>query len=322
MLDRTTEHCRQMTIGAAVASLMLMLVLPYGVGIRVDVLSFKPIFLLVAVLAMFIPYVAWRKLGRMKCGLEASALGLVMALPVLVFSYSAMRAALPLSDHILIAMDRFIGFDWPWYVSMIDSSPLLSTVLAYAYSSFSFQLLLLPIALSLLGYEKRAFQMVLAYLLMCSSAIALSVPFPAVGAYKAFGITNGDLSSINAHFGYFFLKSFNAVRDNPSFTLGISSAAGIITFPSIHAGVAVVCGWASWRSLWLRVPMTILNFLMALSAISHGSHYLVDVLAGAAVALATIWVVVRLSRPSARVFLSARSSICVPERPGELPARA
>ncbi|WP_370713071.1 phosphatase PAP2 family protein [Sphingomonas sp. IW22] len=284
-----------MAIAATAAALIAMLVLPYLVGFSVDIASFKPIFLFSAALMLFVPYAAWRNLQRLRFGMEASALGLMMTLPVLVFSYSAMRVAMPLADQTLIAIDRSLGFNWLWYVSVIDASPLLAKTLAYAYSSFALQLLLMPIALSLLSFEKRAFQMVLAYLVLCTLSIAISTFFPAVGAYKAFGVAATDLENINAHFGYFFLKSFYAVRGSEVFILDIKNASGIVTFPSIHVGVSVLCGWASWQSVWLRIPMLILNILMAISAVTHGSHYLFDVLGGVMVAIFTIRLVLQLS---------------------------
>ncbi len=64
------------------------------------------------------------------------------------------------------------------------------------------------------------------------------------------------------------------------FVLDLDQAAGILTFPSVHAGVAALCAWAAWNSPLLRYPVLALNGAMAVSAITHGSHYLMDVIAG------------------------------------------
>jgi membrane-associated phospholipid phosphatase len=89
-----------------------------------------------------------------------------------------------------------------------------------------------------------------------------------------------QLTNINIHYGYFFLGQFEAVRSDPHFVLSMEQVAGIITFPSVHAAVAGLCIWAAWSVPYLRYPMLILNLSMAVSAISHGSHYFVDVPAG------------------------------------------
>jgi membrane-associated phospholipid phosphatase len=46
----------------------------------------------------------------------------------------------------------------------------------------------------------------------------------------------------------------------------------------------------------LRLPFAILNLLMAVSAISHGGHYLVDIIAGFVVAAAAIAAVLGITR--------------------------
>ena len=211
-------------------------------------------------------------------------LALLLAVPVLVISYAAMRLNLPMADGALMRMDALIGFHWPDFVRLVDRSPRVATLLQYAYSSFAFQLLLLPILLCLFGFQTRAYRFILAFLLLCAAAAAISLFFPSLGAYVAYGIDRSSLRHVDAHFGYFYLESFAAVRGQADFVLGANNAAGIITFPSVHAGVAVLCAWAAWPSRVLRYPLLVLNILMFVSAISHGAHYLVDVLAGAALA--------------------------------------
>jgi membrane-associated phospholipid phosphatase len=296
MDDAEISRCRIAGVVATVISLVAMFVAPILAAFRIDFASFGPLCLLIAIVAVFIPYTAWRNMQRLRAALETSSLGLLMTLPVLVFSYAAMRMALPITDGLLIAADRAIGFDWPGFVRWVDHYPRFAVALAYGYSSFSFQLLVLPILLALLGFEGRAYQLVLGYLLLCSAAISISTFFPSLGAYQGYGVDGRALAHVNTHFGYFFLNSFAAVRDDPHFTLSLHNAAGIITFPSIHAGVALLCGWAAWTLRLLRLPFVALNLLMTVSAVTHGGHYLVDIFAGFAVAAAAIVTVLRLTR--------------------------
>jgi hypothetical protein len=293
MLDPKVSSGRTICAIAAAVALVAMPGASALARLTIDYASFLPLYLLIAIMAAAIPYTAWRKMQRLRSAFEASALGLLMTLPVLVFSYAAMRTGLPLADGWLMAADRAIGFDWPAFVQWVDRHPMLAAALACGYSSFSIQLMLLPI---LLDFEARAYQMVLGYLLLCCAAIAISIFFPSLGAYEGHGLDGRTLTNVNAHFGYFFLQSFNAVRTDPNFSLSLGVAAGIITFPSIHAGVALLCGWAAWASPLLRLPFAILNLLMAVSAISHGGHYLVDIIAGFVVAAAAIAAVLGITR--------------------------
>ena len=70
--------------------------------------------------------------------------------------------------------------------------------------------------------------------------------------------------------------------------MGAAAADGIVTFPSIHAGIALILAWAAWSSTALRYPLLVLNALMAIGAVTHGAHYFVDVIAGLLVAVAVI----------------------------------
>jgi membrane-associated phospholipid phosphatase len=296
MNDAAVDRCRIATIIFSATALTAMIAAARLAGLGVDFASFVPLYLLSAILAIAIPYTVWRNMHRLRCALEVGALGLLMTLPVLVFSYASMRAAFPLADASLMAADAAIGFDWPAFVRWVDRHPRFAVALAWGYSSFSVQILLLPMLLALLGFRGRAYQAVLGYLLLCCIAISISAFFPSLGAYKGYGFDGGALTNVNAHFGYFFLESFAAVRDDPDFTLSVDNAAGIITFPSIHAGVALLCGWAAWPSRLLRIPFIVLNLLMAISAITHGGHYLVDIIAGLAVGTVAIASTRRLIR--------------------------
>jgi membrane-associated phospholipid phosphatase len=89
---------------------------------------------------------------------------------------------------------------------------------------------------------------------------------------------------------------FYAVRDNPHFVWSLKESAGIMTFPSVHAAVAVLCAWSAWDLKALRYPVLALNIAMALSAVPSASHYLIDVVAGLGVAAFSIASVVLLTK--------------------------
>jgi membrane-associated phospholipid phosphatase len=291
----TIEQYRRALFAATAAALGAMLALPLLLGFRVDYASFLPLYVIAALPAAVLPYAAWRKLGPLKPALEATSLGLLLTLPVLVFTYAAMRLDMPLADPLLARMDAAIGFDWTACVRLVDRSRIASFVLGLGYSSFSFQLLLLPSLLCIARLPGRAYQLMLAYLILCTLSAAFGSLFPSVGAYVTHGLDPHSLHHISGKFGHFFLASFHAVREDPAFSLGIDNVAGVLTFPSVHAGVAALCAWAAWPSRRLRWPFLALNAIMAASAVTHGAHYLVDIFAGFLVAAATVTLVHRLA---------------------------
>lgn len=77
-----------------------------------------------------------------------------------------------------------------------------------------------------------------------------------------------------------------AMRDSSfrEFT-GIGSE-GIITFPSMHASIALIMALAAWPILVLRWIFLTVNVIMVVSTPVDGGHYFIDVVAGLAIAAA------------------------------------
>lgn len=292
------SQSRVIIIWTVLAAHALMLAcLPFS-NVSLDPESVANAYLLMCVPAAFCAYAHLRGMQPLQPALDTLLAGFLVTVPVVTATYLAMGVAMPITDPQLIALDEMLGFDWHGFVAFIDSRPTLAWLLALAYSSFFFQLLLLPVYFSLFRNAARAYAIVFGYTLLCIISCVISVFFPALGAFAFHGIEQADLAAINIKFAYFFLEQFHGVREQSEFVLNFTDSAGILTFPSVHAGVAVLCAWAAWQSCLLRYPLLALNIAMAVSAISHGSHYLVDILAGIVVAVLAILV-------TRRVFYSA-----------------
>ncbi|MGB3646784.1 MAG: phosphatase PAP2 family protein [Mesorhizobium sp.] len=241
-----------------------------------------------AVFLMFSVYCWKRNLRRLAPALEAVAVGVFVTVPILVSTYLAASLDMPQADSWLIRADEAVGFDWAAFVSFVDSRPWLAEALGYAYRSFALQLLAIPFLLGAFGHYERIYRMILSYGVICYASSIISIWFPAVGTYAMYEMGQNQLSSIDTHYGFAFLTDFNAVRDQPAFALSMANASGIVTFPSVHAAGALLCIWAMWPVRPLRYLFTGWNILMAASAISHGSHYVVDIAAGLATATVAI----------------------------------
>jgi membrane-associated phospholipid phosphatase len=235
-------------------------------------------------------------MGALRSTLELAAVAPLLAVPIMVVTYCAMRLNMPIADEYLRAGDRLLGFDWPAMMRFVDSSPVLELLLQKGYVAFTPQALLLPMLLSLVRREARAYQFTFAFLLLGALASIISIFFPSLGAYVAYSFDGSTLRLIDPDYGNRFLESFNGVRQDADFTLSAGNAAGIITFPSVHAGAAVLCAWAAWPSQALRYPVLALNGMMFASALTHGGHFLIDLFAGAGVAALCIRLAVSVCR--------------------------
>jgi hypothetical protein len=256
--------------------------------VSVDVYSFYPLFYFIAVLGAGAVYCHYRGMSGFGIGFEIIGCGLFITLPVLAMTYFVIGFGFPLADARLDAMDRALGFDWLAYIRFVDSRPLLSTLLFDAYRSISYQLLLIPVLLILAGRPQRALAMMAGYATLCMLASLLAMFFPALGTYAYYGLTEASVTNINPFFALSPVPDFIAVHDQADYTLTLSSASGLICFPSVHAGVACLCAWACWDLRWARYPALLLNVAMTAAAVSHANHYLVDIVAGLGIASLTI----------------------------------
>lgn len=252
----------------------------------------------------------WRTIRSLATLVEVNACGLLLTVPVLISTYLAFKLDLPLADQRLLSMDSAFGVNWPAMILFIDAHPVLANTLNCAYASFPLQLLFLPIILVMTGRPARAYQMVSIYGVLCFFSSLISIWFPAVGTYVMHNVDPSTLENLDGYLGTQFLNEFNAVRDNADFAFVLQNAAGIITFPSVHAAIATLSAWAAWDTKVVRYPVLVLSLLTAASAGVVANHYFVDVIAGAGVAsfsIALVLFIVRMEqqRPSTSETINA-----------------
>lgn len=278
-------RARYFLIGLIAVCYVAMLALLPAVGLKIDTTEFTYLAgfsfgfsILVSLLCR------WRKLHSLQAAVENAGLGLAITAPLVAFAYIAATANFPLQDKNLIAMDRNLGVDWLALIDFVDSRALLADTLKFAYRAFALELLFLPVILSLVGRSARAYQMTAAYGLICIFASIISIWYPASGTYAAFAIDLGRLEALKGTLGTDFVPQLMAVRSDPNFVLFLGRASGVISFPSVHAAVSVLCAWAMWPMKFMRWPFILLNVLMLSSAITEGGHYVVDLIAGIGVA--------------------------------------
>jgi membrane-associated phospholipid phosphatase len=221
---------------------------------------------------------------------------LVLAVPItLTLTYVAISIDLPLQDARLLALDRALGFDFRSLLDFTYRHRELVLPLAWSYSSIGPQLLIATFVLPLLGRYRRGAEMLCAYLLAVTATTLVSALVPAIGVYGALGLHASDFPQLEPDGYYDTLRDAPLVRDGELRELSLSHLVGVLTFPSFHAVSAVLYMWAFWPLRWARVLVVAWNALMIVATPLGGGHYLVDVLAGIAVALGAIAATRRIS---------------------------
>ena len=290
-MDRDTTNARRLAFWFIAASTVAVFALIPFTKVRfswVDLGGFLGFLTAATLFCVF----CWRRgMHSLAPALEAVIMGLFLTIPVLIATYLAASFDLPMADDVLVRADQAMGFDWQSFIGFVDAHSLLARVMARAYSSFAPQLLAIPLLLAVVGRYERAYKLILCYGIVCYISSIVSIWFPALGTYVVYGVPQDHLRNINAHYGFAFIPDFTAVRAASSFSLSFNNASGIVTFPSIHAAAASLCAWAAWQVRPARYAFAGWNVLMAASAISHANHYLVDVLAGIAIAVLSVLMV-------------------------------
>jgi membrane-associated phospholipid phosphatase len=284
-MNSTYEAYRQRALLAIMIALLLSLTMPRLLGFSVDIPSFLPVFEAVCFFGAILPILYWRRMRSLFGMIETTALTLLVSFASLVLSYAGMRFNAPLADQMLTRMDASIGLSTINTIRLTNASPQLSLLLSWSYTSFIYQIIAAPVLLSGLISPRRAYQFIVAYVVLILISVVVSIPFPSHGAVIGQGFNPSDFMFVNEDSSRGFIKSLTEVRSSTSFVLSLQIAKGILTFPSIHAGMGALFIWGAWPSAVLRWPALALNSLMIASAITCGSHYFVDVAAGCIIAV-------------------------------------
>jgi membrane-associated phospholipid phosphatase len=209
----------------------------------------------------------------------------------LVFQYLSVTTDFPLVTNVLISADAALGFHWPDIYRWVETHHWIRFALELAYASGNFQIFAIPVILALALNSQDYAEFVLQFLISATLAILIAVPFPTESAFLHFDVH--DPYTVSTVSDYFLLRNGHARE------LAFTSAQGLISFPSLHAMVALYFAY-SLRHVRLVFPIGIaLNFLMILSTPTQGGHYLFDVLSGLIAGVLVIYFVRWLIRRSA-----------------------
>jgi hypothetical protein len=114
------------------------------------------------------------------------------------------------------------------------------------------------------------------------------------GAYSFFGLTAAQHPNIELVSAALTMPERALARTGVGIDIDPRGLMDVITLPDFQALLAVVCGWAWWFVPYLRWPGMTINAGMLAATPLHGSHYLVDVIVGVALAVVSIVVASRL----------------------------
>lgn len=209
-------------------------------------------------------------------------------------SYVVAAADLPLRDSLLARVDHHLGFDWPYFLGITNSSPFVAALLRHAYEAIGLVIELVVVWFGLTRNGERLAEF-LAILSLCTVGLCVSIVLvPAAGAFAYYGPAPELFGNYSAMGGMWtFGHTFNMLRDGSLSVIDLSALDGIVSFPSFHTVLGVLAIYAARDSRWLLAFILPVNATMIVSTMPVGGHHLADVLAGAGLTFAAILVVRR-----------------------------
>ncbi|HEY2527601.1 MAG TPA: phosphatase PAP2 family protein [Xanthobacteraceae bacterium] len=255
-------------------------------NLNASVLDAVPVYFALAALLHLSSRLIFPHATRMARGIEAAFFVLVLGLSLACLSYLGASARLPLRDAEMIWIDRHLGFDWLRIMTALDNWPRLLNLLDGAYATFTFQLIATVFVLVVANRTRELDRFFITF--VCASVIAeiASVLVPTLGPMS---VLAGHANFTNLPMlGRATAEIVLALREGTLKTIDLDALNGIISFPSLHAAVAVMVPYALRWNKPLFWPVLVLDGVMLLSAVPSGNHYLADVLGGLAVAAVAI----------------------------------
>ena len=209
---------------------------------------------------------------------------------------TALSAPFPLQDHVFDLADKALGFDWHATLAWMDANSALHPIFRTAYSSLTAQASVAILALAFTGRLVWLRVFMLAFVAATLIGLAIATVVPAYGVWGYYGLTPFDHPHIDPVVRNLPVPIIDGLRDGSHRALLAIGAEGIVTFPSLHAAFAVILTVAFWPVPVLRWIGVALNAAMLASTPVDGAHYLVDIVAGFAVAAIAIGVARALAR--------------------------
>lgn len=208
-----------------------------------------------------------------------------------VLSYLVTTTRAPLVDHVLLAADLRLGFDWTVWARWLVAHRTVHWLLAVSYWMLFPEVLLCLLWIPLAGSANELLGM-----LMIAALITI--------ACSGFAPAIGHLPHAPQ------VAQVIALRAGTMHEIPLSSPEGLIAFPSFHSALALILAYAARRSRWLFPIACAMTIAILISVPSEGGHYLLDVIGGALMVLVTIAALSALAPVvgSARVGSSVRWS--------------
>lgn len=244
-----------------------------------DFFFIKVIFIWFLLYAVYLFYKNFRPDPRITTALLSTLCFLMFTGAMEILCYLFYTTNQPLVNQTLANIDGYFGFHAPDLVLWFQSHKWWDVVFYYIYMSGMPQILLTFLYFSFLGNPIILQRFIMQFMLAAFPTIIIGALWPALSTHEWYHFAS-DIGQVSA------MERLHELRQG---ILNLTQADGIITFPSFHTtiGVFIIYAFLNERKL-IFIPVLLLNILMIFSCLSHGSHFLIDIIGGLFIAVVTI----------------------------------
>jgi len=211
-----------------------------------------------------------------------------------VASYAVAATTHGWVDETLHRFDLAVGFDWLAWYGLVAAHPGLQILSRAAYGSIFVTPALLLGHFARAGRTGEARRLIAAFWLAAVITLTLFWFMPARGALDF--LWHGPIPYLPMSELY-QADIIPLLRDSAMRQVDLGQIRGLVGPPSFHAACATLFIGTAWRVPRVRRWLVTLNLAMIAAIPVEGTHYLMDILLGAAVALLALWIAARLTAP-------------------------
>lgn len=199
---------------------------------------------------------------------------------MMILTYLAISTNAPFADRVFDHIDKAMGFDWVAWTTWVNTHSRLSLFLAVIYHSLMAQGLFCYIYnIHTRQFWRNSEIWWITFISLIVTIVGCAA-LPATNPYVYYGLESADRF---AHMGILL-----GLRDGSLHVINLAMHEGLIQAPSFHTVLAIMVTYNLRHNRWLFGMAAVINSILVVSCLSEGSHYLIDLFAGAAVAAATI----------------------------------
>lgn len=271
---------------ATATSLGALAILLFRTGLSIEINRAFVAFALVALVLLGIRH-GFRRSGPRPRALwsdaaEDTLLFITISLSGAVASYGVAALTHGWVDAQMASFDAAIGFDWNYFYAITAAHPLLQIIGRITYASIFASPAILVLSFATHGQREEARRFLASFWLAAVISLILFRWLPTLGPLAY--MWQGPIDYIPTS-GLYQAELIPQLREGHAAAIDLGQLRGLVGPPSFHAASAMLYILAGWRTRHLRWPMTILNILMLFAIPVEGTHYAIDVISGAAVAL-------------------------------------